>query len=57
LKGSPTFPQYGFSSAAVQRLKSWGTEFFSMNGLEDADILQGYNIGQPNQINLPQHLL
>jgi monothiol glutaredoxin len=41
MKGTPTFPQCGFSSAAVQMLKNCGTEFFSVNVLEDADIRQG----------------
>ena len=41
IKGTPTFPQCGFSSAAVQMLKNCGVEFFSVNVLEDADIRQG----------------
>lgn len=41
MKGTPTFPQCGFSSAAVQMLKSCGAAFFAVNVLEDADIRQG----------------
>jgi monothiol glutaredoxin len=41
MKGTPTFPQCGFSSAAVQMLKNCGVAFFSVNVLEDADIRQG----------------
>jgi monothiol glutaredoxin len=41
MKGTPTFPQCGFSSAAVQMLKNCGAAFFSVNVLEDADIRQG----------------
>jgi monothiol glutaredoxin len=41
MKGTPTFPQCGFSSAAVQMLKNCGAAFFSVNVLEDTDIRQG----------------
>lgn len=42
MKGTPTFPQCGFSSAAVQILKSCGvSDFFSVNVLEDEAIRQG----------------
>ncbi|HEY1461142.1 MAG TPA: Grx4 family monothiol glutaredoxin [Casimicrobiaceae bacterium] len=42
MKGTPQFPQCGFSSAAVQMLKQSGAEtFFSVNVLADADIRQG----------------
>ena len=41
MKGTPTFPQCGFSSAAVQMLKNCGTAFFSVNVLEDDEIRQG----------------
>jgi monothiol glutaredoxin len=42
MKGTPQFPQCGFSSAAVQMLKGSGTEkFFSVNVLADPDIRQG----------------
>jgi monothiol glutaredoxin len=42
MKGTPQFPQCGFSSAAVQMLKASGVEnFFSVNVLADNDIRQG----------------
>ena len=42
MKGTPQFPQCGFSSAAVQILKASGTEtFFFVNVLADSDIRQG----------------
>ena len=42
MKGSPTFPQCGFSANAVQILKACGvSDFVSVNVLEDADVRQG----------------
>ncbi len=42
MKGTPTFPQCGFSASAVAVLKACGvTKFFSVNVLENADIRQG----------------
>jgi monothiol glutaredoxin len=41
MKGTPTFPQCGFSSAAVQMLKTVGVEFFAVNVLENGDIREG----------------
>ena len=42
MKGTPQFPQCGFSANAVGILKACGaTDFFSVNVLEDADIRQG----------------
>ncbi|HQR52533.1 MAG TPA: Grx4 family monothiol glutaredoxin [Burkholderiales bacterium] len=42
MKGTPDFPQCGFSATAVQILKACGvTEFYSVNVLEDPDIRQG----------------
>lgn len=42
MKGTPQFPQCGFSAAAVQVLKASGVqEFFSVNVLENPDIRQG----------------
>lgn len=41
MKGSPDFPQCGFSAHAVQILKSCGVEFFFVNVLTDNDIRQG----------------
>ncbi|MET0216692.1 MAG: Grx4 family monothiol glutaredoxin [Burkholderiales bacterium] len=42
MKGSPDFPQCGFSAAAVQMLRACGVqEFFSVNVLEEPAIRQG----------------
>ncbi len=42
MKGTPQFPQCGFSSLAVQVLNACGVqEFFSVNVLADAEIRQG----------------
>jgi monothiol glutaredoxin len=42
MKGTPQFPQCGFSAATVQILKACGVaNFLSVNVLEDADIRSG----------------
>lgn len=41
MKGTPQFPQCGFSSAVVQILDYLGVEFSTMNVLEDDDVRQG----------------
>lgn len=42
MKGSPDFPQCGFSAAAAQMLKLSGAEsFVSVNVLDDPEIRQG----------------
>jgi len=42
MKGTPQFPQCGFSARAVSLLKSCGvTEFVGVNVLEDPEIRQG----------------
>lgn len=42
MKGSPKFPQCGFSGRAVQLLNACGVKtFFSVNVLEDDDIRNG----------------
>ena len=42
MKGSPDFPQCGFSANACNILRACGVdEFFSVNVLEDPDIRQG----------------
>ena len=42
MKGTPQFPQCGFSSAAVQLLKACGvTQFLSVNVLTENEIRQG----------------
>ena len=41
MKGSPQFPQCGFSARAVAILRELGTTFHSVDVLQDADIRQG----------------
>lgn len=42
MKGTPQFPQCGFSSNAAQILRACGvSEFFSVNVLENPEIRQG----------------
>lgn len=41
MKGTPVFPQCGFSSTVVQILDYVGAEYASVNVLEDPDIRQG----------------
>jgi len=42
MKGTPQFPQCGFSHAAVQMLSACGVDkFFSVNVLADPEIRQG----------------
>lgn len=42
MKGTPEFPQCGFSASAVQILKACGVkELHAVNVLEDPDIRQG----------------
>jgi monothiol glutaredoxin len=41
MKGTPQFPQCGFSSQVVQILDYLGVPFESMNVLENADVRQG----------------
>ena len=42
MKGSPAFPQCGFSSSAVQMLKACGVDRFqSADVLADAEVRQG----------------
>jgi monothiol glutaredoxin len=38
MKGTPQFPMCGFSSRAVQALKTSGAQFASVNVLEDPDL-------------------
>jgi monothiol glutaredoxin len=38
MKGTPDFPQCGFSAAAVQALQSVGAEFGSVNIFEDPEL-------------------
>jgi len=41
MKGTPLFPQCGFSSKAVAILEHLGVEFASVDVLQDMDIRQG----------------
>ena len=42
MKGTPQFPQCGFSANAIQLLKASGVQaLFTVNVLEDPDIRQG----------------
>ena len=41
MKGSPLFPQCGFSSVASQILQRLGTEFKSVDILQDPELRQG----------------
>ena len=41
MKGTPMFPQCGFSSAVAGVLKELGVDVFAVNVLEDAEIREG----------------
>ncbi len=41
MKGSPDFPQCGFSARTVEVLKSYGLPFGARNVLEDPELRQG----------------
>jgi monothiol glutaredoxin len=41
MKGTPTFPQCGFSSTVVQILDYLGVEYAAVNVLEDAEVREG----------------
>ena len=41
MKGSPDFPQCGFSGRAVQVLRACNTPFASVDVLADEDVRQG----------------
>ena len=42
MKGTPQFPQCGFSAAAVQMLQACGVDqFYSVDVLADAEVRQG----------------
>jgi monothiol glutaredoxin len=41
MKGTPTFPQCGFSSQVVQILDYLGVDYKGVNVLENADVRQG----------------
>src|SRR6201997_489279 len=41
MKGTPVFPQCGFSAAVVQMLSELGVKFKSVDVLKDSEIRQG----------------
>ena len=41
MKGTPAFPQCGFSNQTIQVLRHYGVDFSSVNVLEDAGIREG----------------
>ena len=41
MKGTPAFPQCGFSSVVVQILSHTGVKFKAVNVLEDQDVREG----------------
>lgn len=41
MKGTPVFPQCGFSAAVVQLLSNLGVKFQSYNVLDDMELRQG----------------
>lgn len=41
MKGTPAFPQCGFSGRAVYLLQECGAQFMAVNVLEDEEIRQG----------------
>lgn len=41
MKGTPSFPQCGFSAAVVQILDSYGVEYQGVNVLADGEIREG----------------
>ncbi|MCI4645412.1 MAG: Grx4 family monothiol glutaredoxin [Hyphomonadaceae bacterium] len=44
MKGTPTFPQCGFSSVVVQILDVLGVEYVSNNVLEDQSVREGIKV-------------
>ena len=44
MKGTPDFPQCGFSSVVAQIMKHLEVQFTAINVLEDADIREGIKI-------------
>ena len=53
MKGTPVFPQCGFSSTVVQILDYVGAEYTSINVLEDPDVRKG-NKDYNNWPTIPQ---
>jgi len=53
MKGTPTFPQCGFSATVAQILQHLGVEFDSRNVLSDPDLRQGIKV-YSNWPTIPQ---
>ena len=53
MKGTPTFPQCGFSSVVVQVLDYLGVEYQAVNVLEDQDVREGIKV-YSNWPTIPQ---
>ena len=53
MKGTPQFPQCGFSSRVVQILEACGTEFESVNVLSDMEVREGIKL-YSNWPTIPQ---
>ncbi|MEM8617528.1 MAG: Grx4 family monothiol glutaredoxin [Pseudomonadota bacterium] len=53
MKGTPTFPQCGFSSVVVQVLDYLGVEYQAVNVLEDQEIREGIKV-YSNWPTIPQ---
>ena len=53
MKGTPTFPQCGFSSVVVQVLDYLGVEYEALNVLEDQEIREGIKV-YSNWPTIPQ---
>lgn len=53
MKGTPAFPQCGFSGRVVQCLQACGAEFTAINVLEDPEIREGIKV-HGNWPTIPQ---
>lgn len=53
MKGTPTFPQCGFSSVVVQVLDYLGVEYEALNVLDDQEVREGVKV-YSNWPTIPQ---
>ena len=53
MKGTPVFPQCGFSAAVIQVLSHLQVKFSSVNVLEDSDIRDGIKPVSYTHLTLP----
>ena len=51
MKGTPDFPQCGFSGRATQVLQACGVEFASVNIFEDPEVRENMNIIRNGQLS------